>query len=132
MREVCKDETNIQLAKNAPLLCFFKRNTQQSLNQGRKITTHGRKDKVVHQRFTYDCPKLLKSGAYLYAIEVQNMSSRDPVIGSNKKKRFIHLNLMIWKNARENIMNDSLFETRAKLPNPSRDLKGGEFYHWEA
>ena len=95
MREVCKDETNIQLAKNAPLLCFFKRNTQQSLNQGRKITTHGRKDKVVHQRFTYDCTKLLKNGAYLYTVELKNMPSRDPIVGNNMKKRFIHLDLMV-------------------------------------
>jgi len=25
---------------------------------------------------------------------------RDPIIGSSMKKRFIHLDLMVWKNAR--------------------------------
>ena len=86
---------NIQLAKNASLLCLFKRNTQQNLNQGRKITTHGRKDKVVHRRFTHDYTKLLKSGAYLYTIELKNMPSRDLIVGSSTKKQFIHLDLMI-------------------------------------
>ena len=89
------------------------------MNQGRKITTHDRKDKVVHRRFTHDCTELLKSGAYLYTVELKNMLSRDPIIGSSTNKRFTHLDLMVWKNARETIRNDSLFETRAKLPNPS-------------
>lgn len=129
-REICKDETNVQLAKNTPFLGFLKRNTQQSLNQGGKITTHGRKDKVVHRRFTYDCTIFLKSGAYLYTVELEDVSNRDPIIGSSTKE-FIHLNLMIWKNARETIRNGSLFKTRAKLPNPSRDLEEGEFYYWE-
>ena len=99
---------NVQLAKNTPLLFLFKRNTQQSLNQGEKDTTHGRKDKVIHQRFTHDCTKLLKSGVYLYTIELKNMSSRDPIVDSSMKKTFIHLDLMVWKNARETIRNDSL------------------------
>ena len=98
------------------------------MNQGGKITTHGRKDKVVHQRFTHDCTKFLKIWAYLYTVELE---SRDLTMGSNTKKGFIHLDLMIWKNSRENIRNDSLFNTRAKLPNPSRDLEEVEFYYWE-
>ena len=34
---------------------------------------------------------------------------------------------MVWKNAREAIRDDSLVETRAKLPNPSWDLKRENF-----
>ena len=60
------------------------------------------------------------------------MSSRDPIIGYSTKKRFIHHDLMVWKNAREATRDDSLVETRAKLSNPSRDLEGGEFCHLEA
>ena len=78
----------------------FQEEHPQSLNRGGKITTHGRKDKVVHWRFTHDRTKLLKSGAYLYTVELKNMSSRDPIIGINMKKRFTYLDLMVWKNAR--------------------------------
>ena len=35
------------------------------------------------------------------------------------------------KNTRETIRNDSLFETRAKLLDPSKDFKRGEFCHWK-
>jgi len=52
------------------------------------------------------------------------MPRKDPIIGSSIKKRFIHLDLMVWKNARETTRNDNLFETRTKLPNPSQDFKG--------
>ena len=114
---------DVQLAKNTPMLCRVKRNTQQSLNQGRKIPTHGRKDKSVNFKFTYDCAKLFKSGAYLYTFEVKNMSRRDPKVGSSTKERFIYFDLMIWKDARETERSDNLFETRAKLLDPYRDFQ---------
>ena len=40
-------------------------------------------------------------GAYFYTIEVKNMPSRNPKVGSSTKERFIHLNLMILADARE-------------------------------
>ena len=39
--------------------------------------------------------KLLNSEAYLYIVEVKNMSSRDPIVGSNPKERFIYFDLVI-------------------------------------
>ena len=45
--------------------------------------------------FSYDCTKLLKSGAYLYIVELKNMPSRDPIVGNSMKKRFIHLDSMV-------------------------------------
>ena len=45
--------------------------------------------------FTDDCTKLLKSGAYLYIAKLKNIPSRDPIVGSSTKKRFIHLDLMV-------------------------------------
>ena len=92
------------------------------MNQGRKIPTHGRKDEVAHFGFTHDCTKLLKSGAYLYIIEVENMLSRDPMVGSSTKERFIHFDLLIWKDTRETKRNNSLFEVRAKLLDSCRDF----------
>ena len=82
--------------------------------------------------FSYDCTKLLKSGAYLYIVELKNMPSRDPIVGSGTNERFIHLDFMIWKNAKETERKDSLFETRAKLLDPCQDFEKGEFCHWKA
>ena len=106
----------------------FREEHPQSLNQGRKITTHGRKDKLVHWRFTHDRTKLLKSGAYLYIVELKNMSS-----GSNNwqlHKEEVH---PPWFDGMEKCKKDHQewqpFKTRAKLPNPSRDFERGEFCH---
>ena len=38
------------------------------------------------------------------------------------KERFIHFDLVIWKDTRETERNESLFETRAELPDPCRLL----------
>ena len=68
--------------------------------------------------FTHDCTKFLKRGAYLHIIKVKDMSSRNPKFGSSMKERFIHLDLVIWKDARNSKKNESLYETRAKLLDP--------------
>jgi len=109
--------------KHAPMLHRDKRNTQKSLVQGKKIPTNCRKDKSANFELAHDCIKSFKSGAYLHTVEVKNMLSGNPKVGSSMKERFIHFDLVIWKDARETERNESLFETRVELPDPCRLLK---------
>ena len=98
--------------------CYVKRDTQKSLDQDKKIPTDGRKDKSANFELTHDCTKFLKGGTYLHTVEVKNMLKGNPKVGNNTKERFIHLDLVIGKDAREIERNESLLETRAKLLYP--------------
>jgi len=60
---------------------------------------------------------------------VEYMPKRNQIIGSSMKKRFIHPNLMIGKNARKTIESNGILEIETKLPNPSRDIKRRVFCH---
>ena len=62
---------------------------------------------------------MINSEAYLYTVEVKNMSSRDLIVGNNPKERFIYFDLVIWKDKRETKRSDRLFEVRAKPIGPS-------------
>ena len=81
--------------------CCVKRDTQKSFDQDKNIPTDGRKDKSANFGFAYDCTKFFKSEAYLHTVEVKNMLSRNPKVGSSTKERFIYLDLVIWKDVRE-------------------------------
>ena len=59
------------------------------------------------------------------------MLRRNLIVGSSTKKRFIYPNLMIGKDARKTIGSNGILEFRAKLPNPSGDIKRKVFCHWE-
>ena len=109
---------DVQLVKHAPMLRHVKWNTQKSLDQGKTIPTNSRKDKSANFRFSHDCIKFFKSGAYLHTIKMKNMPSGNPKVGSSMKERFIHFDLVICKDAREIESNENLFETRAELPDP--------------
>ena len=56
--------------------------------------------------FTHDCTKFFKSGPYLHTIEVKNMLSGNPKVGSGMKKRFIHFDLVVRKDAKETEGNE--------------------------
>ena len=51
------------------------------------------------------------------------MLNGNPKVGNSIKERFIHFDLVVWKDARETERNESLFETRVELPDPCRLLK---------
>ena len=48
-------------------------------------------------------------GTYLYTIEVKKMLKGNPKVGNNTKKRFIRLDLVIGKDAREAKKDDNIF-----------------------
>ena len=58
------------------------------------------------------------------------MSRRNPIIGSNTKKRLIHCDLMVWEDTRKTIDGDGILEIGTKPPSPSWDIKWRVFYHW--
>ena len=58
------------------------------------------------------------------------MSSRDPIVGSNTKKRPIHPYLKIWKDTRKTIEGDGIPEIRTKPSNSSRDIELRVFCFW--
>lgn len=49
---------------------------------------------------------------------MKNMPSKNPKVGNSTKKRFIHLDLVIWEDTRETEGNMGLFETRVNLLDP--------------
>ena len=59
------------------------------------------------------------------------MMRRNPIVGSNKKKRLIHPNLMEREDARKTIGSNGILEIKTKLPNPSGNIKRRVFCHWE-
>ena len=84
------------------------------MSQVNKILANGGKDENAKIGFTHDCTKLFNSRAYFHTIELENMSCRNPKVGSNTNKRFIHFNLVIGKDARKAKKDKSIFEIRAK------------------
>ena len=100
------------------MLHHVKRNTQKRLDQGKKIPTNSRKDESANIKFTHNCTKLFNSGSYFHIIELENMPSRNPKVGSNMKKKFIHFDLVVKKDARKAKRDERIFETRAKPFNP--------------
>ena len=77
--------------KHAPMLHRDKRNTQKRLVQGKQIPTNSRKDKSANFELAHNCIKSFKSGAYLHTVEVKNMLSGNPKVGSSMEERFVHL-----------------------------------------
>ena len=59
------------------------------------------------------------------------MPRRNPVVSNSTKKRLIHHNLMVRKDARKAIGSSRILEIGTKLPNPSGDIKRRVFCHWE-
>jgi len=60
---------------------------------------------------------------------MENMPSRDLIVGSSTKKRIILLYLIVWKDTRKTIRDDGILEIRTAPPNPSRDIEWRVFYH---
>ena len=56
------------------------------------------------------------------------MPRRNLIVGSSTKRRFIHPDLMIGKDARKAIGSNRILEIETKLPNPSGDIKRRVFY----
>lgn len=61
--KLMKDQPKLEFAKVTPPICHGSRDAQYNSQQGRKIPTHGRKDKVINLQFIHDSKKLLDSGA---------------------------------------------------------------------
>ena len=57
------------------------------------------------------------------------MPRRNPIVGSNIKKRLIHPNLVVGEDARKTIGSNRILEIRTKFPNPIGDIKRRVFYH---
>ena len=102
--------------------CYVKKTHKRAWTKARRSPTNGGKDKSANFEFNHDCTKFFKNGAYLHTIEVKNTSSGNPKVGSFTKERFIHFDLVIWKDTRETERNNGLLETKAKLLHPCRDF----------
>ena len=50
---MCKNQVEVEFAKDAPPICRSKKDAQHNLQQGREIPTHGREDKIINLRFTH-------------------------------------------------------------------------------
>ena len=117
-REACKNKVDVQLVKHTSLLRHSQRNPQKVMNQVSRILANGRKDESANIKFAHNCTKLFNSGSYFHIIELENMPSRNPKVGSNTKKKFIHFDLVVKKDARKAERDERIFETRAKPFNP--------------
>ena len=91
------------MLKTHHLLVYGFRDTRHNSQQGRKIPTYVRKDKIINLWFTHDANKFLDSRALFYFIEAKYMLRMNPIVGSSTKKRLIHPNLMVREDARKAI-----------------------------
>ena len=58
------------------------------------------------------------------------MPRKNPIVGSNMKKRLFHPNLMVGEDTINTVGSDEILEIRTKLLNPSGDIKRKVFCHW--
>ena len=89
-RDVCKNHVDVQFVKHKSLLHHSQRDPQKVMSSVSRILANGRKNGSANIRFAHDCTKLFNSGSYFHIIELENMPSRNPKVGSGMKKWFIH------------------------------------------
>ena len=73
--------------------------------------------------------KAIHAKLKVYSFEVEYMQRRNPIVGSNTKKRLIHPNLMVWEDTRKTVGSDGILEIRTKTSNPGGDIKRRVFCH---
>ena len=129
LRKVCENHADIQLVKLAPSLIHSKRNPQELMSHVREIFLSSGKNESTNVRFTQDCTKFFKSGAYFHTVELENMPSRDSKLSGSMKKRLIYFDLMIGRDARKAKRDKSILESGTKVLNTCRNIQKGEFCH---